>query len=167
MIYLGIDPGLSGALVAIDDMGTDDMGTCSVHDMPLEARRKGGNQIDVTSLYQLLRVLRDQHRHIVAYVENVHAMPKQGVSGVFAFGEGFGVLRACLVCTAIPIIYIEPNTWKRALGLSGREKAYALTVAKERIPTMAKYLQRKKDVGRADAALIAYYGALFYTEKKK
>lgn len=163
MIYLGIDPGLSGALVVLNGslMSTD------VRDMPLEARRKGGNQISASKLYEILRGLRDQHRNITAYVENVHAMPKQGVSGVFAFGEGFGVLRMGLTCTAIPIVYVEPNTWKRALGLSGRDKAYALTVAKERVPTMAEYLQRKKDVGRADAALIAYYGAMFYIPEKK
>jgi hypothetical protein len=78
---------------------------------------------------------------------------------MFNFGEGCGVLRCALAANNIPVVYVSPQKWKKALGLSGKEKEFALTRARELMPESGLFLIRKKDVGRADASLIAYWYA--------
>jgi crossover junction endodeoxyribonuclease RuvC len=100
-----------------------------------------------------------------AYVEQVNAMPSipgpdgvrrgMGSSSAFRFGESFGVLKGVLAALGIRYELIAPQTWKKSQGLTGSEKDYARTVAIRTFPDMATHLARKKDIGRADALLIA------------
>lgn len=153
MNYLGIDPGLTGALALLDANGK----LILVSDMPVQPRTKGGNQVNAYALSDWL-IKAHHNGEITAFVEKVSAMPGQGVSSMFAFGEGCGVIRACLACRGIATIYVTPQSWKKSVGLSGKEKDYARTVAAQLMPEVSAHLTRKKDIGRADAALLAYYG---------
>lgn len=158
-MILGIDPGLNGALALLSGGGV----ILTVHDMPLTPKTgKGGNQVDAGNLCVLLRTLAVNYNNgapIRTYVERVGAMPGQGVTSMFSFGEGCGVLRGVLSAREFPLSYVAPVKWKNAVGLKGFDKRYALTVAKQLVPSSAVYLTKNKHVGRADATLIAYYGA--------
>jgi crossover junction endodeoxyribonuclease RuvC len=92
---------------------------------------------------------------ITAYIERVHAMPKQGVSSVFTFGMGFGSILSTLQLLPASIRFVTPNVWKKAAGL-GRDKGESLDRARLMFPTVR--LDRKKDHGQAEALLIAHYG---------
>ncbi len=140
-----IDPGLTGA-VAFYFPGA---GVISVHDMPTVA----GN-VDAASLAETLKQMRPD----IAIVEHVGAMPGQGVSSTFKFGCGFGIVQGVISALAIPAHLVTPSKWKRTLGLDAdKEKARALAL--RLWPARADLFGRKKDHGRAEAALLARYAA--------
>lgn len=146
MIVIGIDPGLTGAIAFIDTV-TDKL--ISVIDMPV-----AGGQIVATILHHTLHV-----RPVAkAYIEKVGARPGQGVSSMFKFGRGLGVVEGVLGSMEIPIEWLSPQAWKKPLGLIGKDKDAARLLAIECYPEMAEHFRRKKDGGRADAALIAKAG---------
>jgi crossover junction endodeoxyribonuclease RuvC len=153
VIVLGIDPGLSGAL-AFYDTKTGDV---TVVDMPtVEVTRNGKKKNEVSP--QLLSdeiVNRAVDR---AFVERVGAMPGQGVTSVFSFGRSVGIVEGILASFDIPTTIVPPQTWQKGVNLRGgkdgsRERAMQL------FPRQASLFARKKDDGRSDASLIAYYGA--------
>ena len=94
---------------------------------------------------------------LVAKVEQVGPMPGQGVSSMFSFGYSAGVVSGVLGSLGVNKVMVRPQAWKKAYGLTGRDKDAARTLAIERYPEAAPLLVRKKDVGRADALLIAGY----------
>ena len=153
MIILGIDPGLSGALALYD---TSEQ-TVEVFDMPvLELVRNGKTKREVSAqaLANLLAAIRIK----AAFVERVNAMPGQGVTSVFSFGRSTGIVEGILAAYDIPTTLVTPQAWQKAVGQragkdGSRERAMQL------FPAQADLFQRKKDDGRSDAALIAYYGA--------
>lgn len=146
MVVWGIDPGLNGALVCFD---VND-GVLDIHDMPImEVRGKKS-----VSPQLIANILKDNHGPVC--IERVGAMPGQGVSSMFNFGKSYGVLLGVAAGLDMPITTVPPTTWQRALkvppGKDGsRDRACQL------LPAYAQYFSRKKDDGRADAALIAYY----------
>lgn len=150
MIIAGIDIGISGALAFLDGMELK-----AVHDMPV-GKTAGGKSVVISS--QLRRIF-DEVRPDMTYIENVHAMPKQGVSSVFSFGRSLGNIEGALGVLGIPFTYVEPTVWKRRYGLIGSEKDAARTTAARLFPIAP--LARKKDIGRADAILIANWGRLY------
>jgi crossover junction endodeoxyribonuclease RuvC len=92
-----------------------------------------------------------------AYVEQVGAMPGQGVSSMFAFGEAFGLAKGVLAGLGIPLQVVTPARWKRDMRLNtGKDSARAMAAA--RWPQHAGEFRRVKDDGRAEAALIALWG---------
>lgn len=148
-IYIGIDPGLTGAIAFLDETGR----VFEVHDMPVGAKPRGkGSMVDVASLVAVFGL---DWEVGWAAVEFVHAMPKQGVSSTFSLGDSFGCVRAALASAGIPVVYISPGEWKRRAGLTGKDKDASRMLALERHPEAAEWLQRKKDHGRAEAILIA------------
>jgi crossover junction endodeoxyribonuclease RuvC len=153
MIILGIDPGLSGALALYN---TSDQ-TVEVFDMPvLELVRNGKTKREVSA--QALANLLAGTTIKAAFVERVNAMPGQGVTSVFSFGRSTGIVEGILAAYDIPTTLVTPQAWQKAVGQragkdGGRERAMQL------FPAQADLFQRKKDDGRSDAALIAYYGA--------
>lgn len=156
-LVIGIDPGQSGALAFLADG--------KFHrfiDMPTMPRKAGGNEVDAIALARAIRASLAQHpgAYQVAVLEAVSAMPKQGVSGVFRFGESFGVVKGILGALSLPLFLVPPVTWKKRLGLAGAEKDLARTLAIQRFPDVAGELTRKKDIGRADALLIAHWAEL-------
>src|SRR5690606_2041087 len=106
----------------------------------------------------IIRYINDMSRvRPTAYVEKVGAMPGQGVSSMFNFGMGVGVLQGVLAACGIPYFLVTPQSWKKRASLSGKDKDMARTMAQQLYPSAS--LGRKKDIGRADAMLIARYGA--------
>lgn len=125
--------------------------------MPIQAKRSGKNQVDALRLHTLLEqcveLYPPTHRFFV--VEQVSAMPGQGVSSMFSLGDSYGCARSVAGilgrCTTI-----APIVWKRAAKVT-KNKAYSLTLAKKAFPSAVSFLLRKKDEGRAEALLIAQY----------
>jgi len=85
-------------------------------------------------------------------------MPGQGVSSVFSFGKSAGIIEGILAAEKIPMVLVTPQKWKKRAGIIGKEKDAARTLALQLYPQIASHLDRKKDVGRADALLIAHFG---------
>jgi hypothetical protein len=154
-ITYGIDPGQTGAIAVFFDERLE-----SFIDMPTMARPAGGNQINGVELAAAIREARARAPGAaeVAVMEQVHAMPKQGVSSVFRFGEGYGVVQGVLAALGIRLENVHSSRWKKYMGLTGKEKDVARTMAIQKFPHMAGALARKKDVGRADAALLGHWG---------
>jgi crossover junction endodeoxyribonuclease RuvC len=153
VIILGIDPGLSGALALYDTAE----GSVEVIDMPvLELIRNGKKKREVSA-----QALANQlaGRNIkAAFLERVNAMPGQGVTSVFSFGRSLGIVEGVLAAYDIPTTLVTPQAWQKAVGQragkdGSRERVMQL------FPAQVDLFQRKKDDGRSDAALIAYYGA--------
>jgi crossover junction endodeoxyribonuclease RuvC len=156
-IVLGVDPGQTGAVAVLADGDVD-----SFIDMPTLSRRAGGLQVNATELASSLRGVLQKFpgAYVLAVLELVSAMPKQGGSSGFRFGQSDGIVRGVLGTLRIPIIEVPPQMWKRHLRLTGCDKDAARTLAVQRFPNAAPSLTRKKDIGRADALLIALWAEL-------
>lgn len=153
MVILGFDPGQTGAIAAYD--GTIITGLI---DMPTMLRLHGsGRQVDP---YTLATAVIDlcAGRNATAVIEAVSAMPGQGVSSMFRFGESVGVVLGVLGALQMPVRWVTPGRWKKAAGIVGKDKDAARSLAIQLHPEVAELLKRKRDVGRADAALIARFG---------
>lgn len=156
MIVFGIDPGQSGA-VAIMRNGT----IKRVLDMPTMARLHGkGQQVDAYTLASELLAASHGNHQRRAIIEAVSAMPGQGVSSMFRFGESLGIVLGVLGALQIPVSWISPARWKKVAGLAGKDKDAARTLALQLHPEAGDMLTRKKDIGRADAICIAHFGSL-------
>jgi len=153
-VVLGIDPGQTGGIVLLADGRVD-----AVIDMPTFARKAGGQQVDPYRLSRDLGAALSRHpdAYVLAVIEQVSAMPKQGSSSGFRFGQSDGIARGVIGCKGIPLIEVPPAVWKKHLGLTNAEKDAARGMAIQRFPEAADQLQRKKDIGRADAMLIALW----------
>lgn len=154
-LTIGIDPGQTGALAVVADGEWRQF-----IDMPVMPRAGGsGMHINGALLAAEIRNVLALHpgAYIMAVLEEVGAMPKQGVTSTFRFGEGFGVVRGVLGALGVPFVMVRPDRWKRSLRLAGQAKDAARTHAIQLFPTAAGQLSRKKDCGRADALLIAHW----------
>lgn len=149
--YLGVDPGLNGALAVLRGA------VVKTYDMPTHTI-KGKKRPDIQQLHNILTgiVALDEPR--VAIVEDVHSMPKQGVTSSFTFGHVTGVMHSALAAAQIPMHLVSPASWKRAMRLS-KDKDASRQRASQLFPTCADQWARKKDDGRAEAALLAWYGS--------
>lgn len=151
---IGIDPGASGAVAILDRDGT----LVHVFDMPSVEIVVGNKAKRRVSPEMLAAELRLYNVHAtLAYVEQVNAMPGQGVTSMFAFGQAYGLVLGVLAGLGIPAQTVTPGKWKKGLNLNqGKDasRARAATIW----PTMAGEFRRVKDDGRAEAALIAYWG---------
>ena len=152
-MILGVDPGASGALAFFNPT----TGILDVIDMPtVEIARNGKTKREISPA--LLAEAIAQKQVTVAYVERVGAMPGQGVSSMFQFGRGLGIVEGVLAGLSIPISYTTPQGWQKAAGVRGGKDG-SRSRAVELFPRYAGLFARKKDDGRADAALIAWVGA--------
>lgn len=146
IIVAGIDPGLSGAIAFY----VPSVRRAAVYDMPVI-----GGEISAPLLADLVR----DHKPMIGIIERVGAMPKQGVVSMFNFGRSVGDVRGVFGALRIPLVYVTPQTWKKAFGLIGREKDESRKLAVQMFPSMAADLKLKKHHGRAEAILIAQWGA--------
>jgi crossover junction endodeoxyribonuclease RuvC len=146
---MGIDPGLGGALALWDD----DLEALQVWDMPTHTIKIGGSSkrvLDEVALADIVTTAQPDR----AICEWVHAMPKQGVTSVFTFGVAFGVVRGVLAALHIPVTYVTPQSWQRALKVP-QGKDGSRQRATQLLPRFGHCFARKRDNGRSDAALIA------------
>jgi len=153
-LVLGIDPGQTGAVAALADGAI----ACFI-DMPTMPRKAGGHEVSGAQLAAKLRGVLQAHSgaYVLAVLEQVHAMPKQGGTSGFRFGQSDGIVRGVLGALGIGWIEVPPQMWKRHLRLTGCDKDAARTLAIQRFPEHADKLARKKDVGRSDALLMAVW----------
>ena len=142
---VGIDPGVSGAVAFYyPDRPT----LISPYDVPV-----ADNSINASALYDLIR----DHAPDLAVVEHVHAFKGQGVTSMFNFGKSYGTALGVIGALKIPVVHVSPAKWKKYFGLSA-DKEESRGLAIDKWPACLHF-RRKKDNGRAEAALMALYGA--------
>lgn len=153
-MIVGIDPGASGAIAFFDPKA----GILHVHDMPvMEIERSGKTKREISPTL-LANILHDDWGHNIVWIEKVGAMPGQGVSSMFQFGRGVGMIEGVIAAEGLSLNYVTPQAWQKAVGVRGGKDGSRLR-AVELFPKYANLFARKKDDGRAEAALIAWYGA--------
>lgn len=152
-MILAIDPGAKGALAFFNmEKGTLDIVDCPT----VEVKR--GAKVKTEISPQMVAGIIASRSPTIAILEKVGAMPGQGVSSMFQFGRGVGMYEGVLAALQIPITYVTPQTWQKALNLRGGKDGNRARAA-ELYPAYANMFAKKKDDGRADAALMAYWGA--------
>ena len=155
MIIIGIDPGISGALCFFSNGNIID-----VIDMPTMAEgKKNKKQVNGRQIFnEILNIKNTFAGHkINVVVEQVSAMPGQGVTSMFNFGQSFGVIKGICSAMELPIFYVRPAKWKKYFNLINAEKDASRTKVIEMFPKISQKLSRKKDNNKADAILIAKY----------
>ena len=150
---IGIDPGLSGAIAIIS---TESLKIFDMPTMTVERNGKAKRQVSASELAEMLYLYSGRDCHV--YVEKVSAMAGQGVTSVFSFGRSFGMIEGILAAFKMPVTYVAPATWVKAVG-RGQGKDASRARAMELFPSDQDQFKRVKDDGRADAALIAYWGS--------
>ncbi len=155
MIIFGIDPGISGAISVLENKKV-----IEVFDMPTmidgKKNKKQVNGAQVTNIIKK-RLNDDKEKEIVVVVEHVNAMPGQGVTSMFNFGQSFGIIKGICAALSLPIYFVRPTKWKKHFNLIKTHKDASRTKVIEVYPEISGKLSRKKDSNKADAILIARY----------
>ena len=162
MLIIGIDPGISGAICFFDNGQVKE-----IINMPVMADgKKNKRQVNGTQTYNeiLKRINNYPKKDIIVVIEQVSAMPGQGVTSMFNFGQSFGVLKGICSAMQLSMFFIRPAKWKKYFGLIKTEKDASRTKVIEIFPYISSELSRKKDSNKADAVLIASF---FYNTYKK
>ncbi len=152
-MILGVDPGLNGALAFFDVRA----GVVTVHDMPTIA--SGVKSKRVVDEAALARLFNGTEAISHAFVEKVGAMPGNGSVSMFGFGVSYGLVRGVLAANFVPITLVPPQTWKSKLGVPASKEG-ARARASQLLPAFSHLWPLVKHDGRAEAALIAYYGVV-------
>ena len=152
-IVLGIDPGFSGAIASLDTT----TGVLNVVDMPTLTNKKGKQELDHIALFELLNPPSEDIR-LTSFLEQVASRPGQSSTATFRFGQGYGAIEMAILAHRISLNYVTPTKWKGYFGLS-KDKGSSRGLATQRFPQHADLFTRVKDDGRAEASLIALYGA--------
>ncbi len=155
MYIIGIDPGISGAICFLDNGKIID-----VIEMPTMAEgKKNKKQVNGNQLYNELKKYLSEINFDEAcvVVEHVTAMPGQGVTSMFNFGQSFGVIKGICSAMQLPIHFIRPTKWKKYFNLINTSKDASRSRAIELFPKVSEKLKRKKDSNKADSILIASY----------
>jgi crossover junction endodeoxyribonuclease RuvC len=149
---IGVDPGLSGAIAV---MSPESLKIFDMPTMTVERNGKAKRQVSATELADLLYLYSGKDCHV--FVEKVSAMAGQGVTSVFSFGRSFGMIEGILAAFKLPVTYVAPATWVKAVH-RGAGKDASRSRAMELFPDNQADFKRVKDDGRSDSALIAYWG---------
>ena len=155
MLIIGIDPGISGSICFFQDGKIID-----VVEMPtMTEGKKNKKQVNGSQIFNEIsaRIKRLDNRDIKVVVEQVSAMPGQGVTSMFNFGQSFGILKGICSAMQLPIYFVRPAKWKKYFNLINSEKDASRTRAIEIFPYFSSHLSRKKDSNKADAILIASF----------
>ena len=153
MRIIGIDPGLSGGIAILDDLKI-----YNIFDMPIMSEgKKNKNQLNSAQLVNIINkhVLKKENTFVI--VEQVSAMPGQGVTSMFNFGQTFGSIKGICAALGLPIFYVRPAKWKKHFELINSSKDASRTKVIEMYPSISSRLAKKKDVNKAEAILIARY----------
>ena len=153
MRIIGIDPGLSGAIAI-----TQNNKVLEIYDMPVMAEgKKNKKQINSAQLVNIIKQSVNSNEEIAVVVEQVNAMPGQGVTSMFNFGQTFGAIKGISATLKIPIFFVRPSKWKKHFELINSSKDASRTKVIEMYPSFAEKLSKKKDVNKSDAILIARF----------
>ena len=155
MLIIGIDPGISGSICFLDNGKILD-----VIEMPIMADgKKNKKQVNGSQVYNEIskRIKQFEKNQIRVVIEHVSAMPGQGVTSMFNFGQSFGILKGICTAMQLPMYFVRPTKWKKYFNLLNSEKDASRTRAIEIFPYFSSQLSRKKDSNKADAILIASF----------
>ena len=155
MLIIGIDPGISGSICFFEDGKIID-----VLEMPTMAEgKKNKRQVNGSQIYNEIskRINKIKKQDIKVVIENVSAMPGQGVTSMFNFGQSFGVIKGICAALKMPIYFVRPMKWKKYFNLIKTNKDASRTKVIEIYPNISDKLSKKKDSNKADAILIARY----------
>ena len=155
MLIIGIDPGISGSICFFEDGKILD-----VLEMPtMTDGKKNKKQVNGAQIYNeistKIRGIEKQNLRVI--IEQVSAMPGQGVTSMFNFGQSFGILKGICSAMQLPMYFVRPAKWKKYFNLINSEKDASRTRAIEIFPYFSSQLSRKKDSNKADAILIASF----------
>ena len=153
MKIIGIDPGLNGAIAILENNKVK-----KIFEMPVMSEgKKNKRQLNSAQLVNLLKSNIESNEETVIVVEQVNAMPGQGVTSMFNFGQSFGILKGICSAMQLPIYFVRPAKWKKYFNLINSEKDASRTRAIEIFPYFSSNLSKKKDSNKADAILLASY----------
>ena len=155
MYIISIDPGISGAICFFENGQILD-----VIDMPTMADgKKNKRQVNGSQIYNeiKLRVEYVEKKDIFVVIEQVSAMPGQGVTSMFNFGQSFGVIKGICAAMQLPMYFVRPAKWKKYFNLIKTEKQASRTKVIEIFPQFSSKLSKKKDINEADSILIASF----------
>ena len=155
MLIIGIDPGITGSICFFQDGKIID-----VVEMPnMPEGKKNKKQVNGAQIYYeiSLRIIDTKKEDIKVVIEQVSAMPGQGVTSMFNFGQSFGILKGICSAMQLPMYFVRPIKWKKYFNLINSEKDASRTKAIEVFPYFSSELSRKKDSNKADAILIASF----------
>jgi crossover junction endodeoxyribonuclease RuvC len=155
MLIIGIDPGISGSICFLEEGKIID-----VLEMPTMAEgKKNKRQVNGSQIYNeiLKKINKIEKQNIRVIIEQVSAMPGQGVTSMFNFGQSFGILKGICSAMQLPMYFVRPAKWKKYFGLINSEKDASRTKAIEMFPYFSTNLSKKKDSNKADAILIASF----------
>ena len=161
---IGIDPGISGSICFFENGKIID-----VVEMPtMTEGKKNKRQVNGAQVYNeiLKKINKSENHNIRVVIEKVSAMPGQGVTSMFNFGQSFGILKGICSAMQLPLYFVRPAKWKKYFGLINSEKDASRTKAIEMFPYYSSNLSKKKDSNKADAILIAsfYYETYKFEE---
>ena len=162
MLIIGIDPGISGSICFLDNGKILD-----VIEMPIMTDgKKNKKQVNGSQVYNEItkRIKQFEKNQIRVVIEHVSAMPGQGVTSMFNFGQSFGILKGICTAMQLPMYFVRPAKWKKYFNLIKSEKDASRTRAIEIFPYFSSHLSKKKDSNKADAILIASF---YYETYKK
>ena len=155
MFIIGIDPGISGSICFFEGGKIID-----VIEMPtMTDGKKNKRQVNGSQIYNEIfkRVKKIEKDKIRVIIEHVTAMPGQGVTSMFNFGQSFGILKGICSAMQLPMYFVRPTKWKKYFNLINSEKDASRTRAIEIFPYFSSQLSKKKDSNKADAILIASF----------
>ena len=155
MLIIGIDPGVSGSICFLRDGKILD-----VIEMPvMNEGKKNKKQVNGAQIYNEItkKINSNPETKIRVVIEHVTAMPGQGVTSMFNFGQSFGILKGICSAMRLPMIFVRPAKWKKYYNLINSQKDASRTRAIEIFPNFSAQLSKKKDSNKADAILIASF----------
>ena len=153
MIIVGIDPGITGAISILENKKI-----LEVYDTPtMIDGKKNKRQVNGAQVTNIIKERLNSNKEIIVVVEKVNAMPGQGVTSMFNFGQSFGVIKGICSALSVPIYFVRPAQWKKHFNLIKTNKDASRTKVIEVYPKISSKLSRKKDSNKADAILIARY----------
>ena len=155
MLIIGIDPGISGSICFFEDGKI-----LEVIEMPtMNDGKKNKKQVNGAQIYNEIseRIKKKADENVRVVIEQVSAMPGQGVTSMFNFGQSFGILKGICSAMQLPIYFVRPAKWKKYFNLINSQKDASRTRAIEIFPYFSSQLSKKKDSNKADAILIASF----------
>ena len=155
MLIIGIDPGISGSICFFEDGKI-----LEVIEMPVMTEgKKNKKQVNGAQIYNEFskRINKKKDDEVRVVIEQVSAMPGQGVTSMFNFGQSFGILKGICSAMQLPMFFVRPAKWKKYFNLINSQKDASRTRAIEIFPYFSTQLSKKKDSNKADAILIASF----------
>ena len=163
MLIIGIDPGISGSICFFQEGEIKD----AINMPTMIEGKKNKKQVNGAQIFNEIskRIIQIDKKNIRVIIEQVSAMPGQGVTSMFNFGQSFGILKGICSAMHLPVYYVRPTKWKKYFNLINSEKDASRTRAIEIFPYFSAQLSKKKDNNKADAILISSFFYETYKEE--